>query len=139
MSFLAIVFFSLVEILEKKPMIVKLKPTGSHKIWNLLHDNLTTNIYFFTKTYKNISFILHVEILRKIPCCLSWDRGHILRCSEWKSYIDNDSKFQRLNWKKIKTSKIKERCYIQNIFTINHRWLVFIGSNLIMERKLMGI
>ena len=30
-----------------------------------------------------------------------------------------------------------ERCYVYNIFTTNHRWLVVIGSNLKLTLKLI--
>ena len=30
-----------------------------------------------------------------------------------------------------------ERCYVYNIFTTNHRWLVVIGSNLKLILKLL--
>ena len=33
--------------------------------------------------------------------------------------------------------KRNERCYVYNIFTINHRWLVVIGSNLKLIIKLL--
>ena len=31
-----------------------------------------------------------------------------------------------------------ERCYVHNIFTTNHRWLVVIGSNLNLTLKLLN-
>ena len=31
----------------------------------------------------------------------------------------------------------KERCYVYNIFTINHRWLVVIGSNFKLTLRLL--
>ena len=32
---------------------------------------------------------------------------------------------------------IEEKCYIDNIFTTNHRWLVVIGSNLKLILRLL--
>ena len=34
-------------------------------------------------------------------------------------------------------SKVKEKCYVYNIFTTNHRWLVIIGYNLNLSLKLL--
>ena len=31
-----------------------------------------------------------------------------------------------------------KRCYVHNIFTTNHRWLVVIGSNLNLTLKLLN-
>ena len=33
-------------------------------------------------------------------------------------------------------AKTLERCYVYNIFTTNHRWLVVIGSNLKLTLRL---
>jgi len=39
--------------------------------------------------------------------------------------------------KKGKSYINKERCYVHNIFTTNHRWLVVTGSNLNLTLRLL--